>query len=104
MGTEVHMVNRLAKEFPEKQIVTLSECQCLCTTMYRIDPAHLLWVLDNLAEGRVVNRIVVDEHTKYWAKVSLQRMLDITAGAAVREPEGKPPEKAERAGLRVLAH
>jgi quinolinate synthase len=104
IGTEVHMVNRLAKRHPEQYIVTLSECQCLCTTMYRIDPAHLLWVLDNLAEGRVVNQIVVDGHTKYWARVSLQRMLDITAGVAVREPEGEAPEKAaEKPALRVLA-
>ena len=105
VGTEVHMVNRLAKQFPEKQIRILSECQCLCTTMYRIDGPHLLWTLDNLAEGRVVNRIKVDEFTAYWARVSLQRMLDITAGAPVREPEGKPPEKpAAGTALRVLAH
>jgi quinolinate synthase len=85
VGTEVHMVNRLAKQHPEQHIVTLSECQCLCTTMYRIDPPHLLWVLDNLTETppRVVNRIMVDGRTKEWARVSLQRMLDITAGAQV---------------------
>ncbi|HVT80275.1 MAG TPA: quinolinate synthase, partial [Phycisphaerae bacterium] len=53
VGTEVHMVNRLAQQFPDKHIMILSECQCLCTTMYRIDPPHLLWVLDNLVEGRV---------------------------------------------------
>jgi len=105
VGTEVHMVNRLAQAHPDKRIVILSECQCLCTTMYRIDPPHLLWVLDNLAEvpPRVVNRITVDGHTKYWAKVSLQRMLDVTAGVAVREPEGVVPVKAEgRRALRVL--
>ena len=93
VGTEVHMVNRLAKQFPEKQIVILSECQCLCTTMYRIDPPHLLWVLDQLAEGKVVNRIVVDPWTKYWSRVCLERMLDITAGKPVREPVGEPPAK-----------
>jgi quinolinate synthase len=98
------MVNRLAQKFPDKQIVILSECQCLCTTMYRIDPPHLLWILDNLAEGKVVNRIVVDDHTKYWSKVSLQRMLDITAGVPVQVPEGTPPEKPAKAALRVLAH
>ena len=97
------MVSRLAKQHPDKHIVILSECQCLCTTMYRIDPPHLLWVLDNLAEGRVVNRITVDGHTKFWARVSLQRMLDITAGVPVREPEGVPPEKArQKPALRVL--
>ncbi len=103
IGTEVHMVNRLAQKFPDRHIVTLSECQCLCTTMYRIDPPHLLWILDNLAQGKVQNRIVVDDHTKYWAKVSLQRMLDITAGVPVRAPEGVPPEKPTKPGLRVLA-
>jgi quinolinate synthase len=104
IGTEVHMVNRLAKQHPDKHIVILSECQCLCTTMYRIDPPHLLWALDNLAEGRIVNEIKVDEHTKYWARASLQRMLDITAGAPVREPEGMPPEKSpEKPQLRILA-
>jgi quinolinate synthase len=104
VGTEVHMVNRLAKKHPDKRIVILSECQCLCTTMYRIDPPHLLWVLDNLAEGRMVNQIIVDGHTKYWARVSLQRMLDITAGVPVREPEGAPPEKVpEKPAPRVLS-
>jgi quinolinate synthase len=98
------MVNRLAQQFPDKHIMILSECQCLCTTMYRIDPPHLLWVLDNLVEGRVVNQIQVDGWTKYWSRVSLERMLDITAGVKVREPAGVAPEKPqERAGLRVLA-
>jgi len=53
----------------------------------------LLWVLDNLVEGKVVNEIRVDGWTKYWARVSLQRMLDITAGVQVSEPVGTPPEK-----------
>jgi hypothetical protein len=52
-----------------------------------------------------MNQIVVDPHTKYWARVSLQRMLDITAGVPVKEPEGTPPPKAsEKHGLRVLTH
>jgi quinolinate synthase len=105
VGTEVHMVNRLAKRYPDKQIVILSECQCLCTTMYRIDPPHLLYVLDQLAEGKVVNRITVDPWTKYWAKVSLQRMLDITAGVEVQpRPLGEPAKPRDGTGLRVLAH
>jgi quinolinate synthase len=104
VGTEVHMVNRLAKQFPDKRIVILSECQCLCTTMYRIDPPHLLWVLDQLVEGKVVNQIQVDGWTKYWSRVSLQRMLDITAGVQVQDPPGTPPEKPrETASLRVLS-
>lgn len=104
VGTEVHMVNRLAAKYPDRQIVMLSECQCLCTTMYRIDPPHLLWVLDNLAEGKVANQISVDQHTRYWAKVSLDRMLDITAGQPVREPTEPPPATPEKAPLRVLNH
>jgi quinolinate synthase len=103
VGTEVHMVNRLAKQFPDKHIMILSECQCLCTTMYRIDPPHLLFVLDNLAQDKVINRITVDPHTKYWARVSLQRMLDITAGVPVKDPEGEIPAKPEGRSLRVLA-
>ncbi len=104
VGTEVHMVNRLAKEHPDKHIVILSECQCLCTTMYRIDPPHLLWTLDQLAEGKVTNQITVDPYVKYWAKVSLQRMLDITAGVPVAPPPGTPPTRTEKPTLRVLAH
>jgi quinolinate synthase len=106
VGTEVHMVNRLAKQHPDKHIIILSECQCLCTTMYRIDPPHLLWVLDQLTEGKVVNEIKVDPYTKYWARVSLQRMLDITAGVPVSDPPGTPPVKDEArgGGLRVLTH
>jgi quinolinate synthase len=106
VGTEVHMVNRLAKQHPDKKIIILSECQCLCTTMYRIDPPHLLWALDNLAANppRVVNQISVDPHTKYWARQSLQRMLDITLGNPLRPPEGNPPPKAQpKTGLRVLS-
>ncbi|HUO08815.1 MAG TPA: quinolinate synthase NadA [Phycisphaerae bacterium] len=103
VGTEVHMVNRLAQQHPDKKILILSECQCLCTTMYRIDPPHLLWTLDNLAEGKVVNQIAVDPYTKYWAKVSLQRMLDITANAPVSPPPEPRPEKHDRFNLRVLA-
>lgn len=103
VGTEVHMVNRLAQHHPDKKIVILSDCQCLCTTMYRIDPPHLLWTLDRLAAGEVVNQIRVDDTTKYWARVSLQRMLDITAGVPVSMPQDPPPARTSR-GLRVLAH
>ena len=104
VGTEVHMVNRLAQQYPDKQIVILSECQCLCTTMYRIDPPHLLWVLDQLAEGKVMNQITVDPHTKYWARVSLQRMLDITADAPVSPPPEPRPQRQSKPALRVLSH
>lgn len=79
IGTEIHLVNRLAKRFAPlgKQIVTLDDTGCLCTTMYRISPHHLAWALENLIEGRVVNRIQVREDVKYWARVALDRMLEI---------------------------
>jgi len=77
IGTEIHLVNRLAKRFaPEsKKIITLDDTGCLCTTMYRISPQHLAWVLENLVEGRVVNRIEVKPDVKHWARVALDRML-----------------------------
>ena len=81
IGTEIHLVNRLAKEFgPQgKRIITLDDTGCLCTTMYRISPQHLAWALENLVEGRVVNRIKVRDDVKHWARVALDRMLEIHA-------------------------
>jgi len=76
VGTEINLVRRLADEHPDKQIFCLDPIVCPCSTMYRIHPAYLCWVLENLVEGRVVNRITVDERTAYWARVSLQRMLE----------------------------
>ena len=78
VGTEVHMVRRLAAEHPDKTVFTLDPLVCPCSTMFRIDQPHLAWVLDNLVEGKVVNRITVDPDTAKWARVALQRMLDIT--------------------------
>lgn len=75
VGTEVHLVHRLAQQHPDKHIRSLAGIQCLCTTMYRIDLRHLYWTLENLCEGRVVNRIRVDDETKHWSKVALDRML-----------------------------
>ena len=75
VGTEFSMVRRLASEHPDKLIFCLDPVVCPCSTMYRIHPAYLAWVLDNLLEGRVVNRIQVDAETKRWAKVALERML-----------------------------
>jgi quinolinate synthase len=75
VGTEFSMVHRLATENPDKLIFCLDPVVCPCSTMYRIHPAYLAWVLDNLLEGRVVNRIQVDAETKRWAKVALERML-----------------------------
>jgi quinolinate synthase len=83
IGTEVHLVNRLVKQVAPRGVEAriLSSCQCLCTTMYRIDLPHLLWVLDNLAQGKVVNAIKVHPQVKHWALVALDRMLTITAAA-----------------------
>jgi len=79
IGTEIHLVNRLARRFaPEgKKIITLDDTGCLCTTMYRITPQHLAWALENLVEGRVVNRIHVRPSVKHWARVALDRMLEL---------------------------
>ncbi len=79
VGTEIHLVNRLAKRFAPlgKRVITLDESGCLCTTMYRISPQHLAWALENLIDGRVVNRIQVEHGTKRWARVALDRMLEI---------------------------
>jgi quinolinate synthase len=75
VGTEIHLVNRLSKELPDRTVKSLDPNVCVCTTMFRIAPQHLLWVLDNLVEGRVVNQIVVEDSTKRWARVALERML-----------------------------
>jgi quinolinate synthase len=77
VGTEIHLVNRLARENPGKTVVSLDPLVCPCSTMNRIDLPHLAWVLDELVAGRVVNRITVDPATAEWARVALQRMLEI---------------------------
>jgi quinolinate synthase len=84
VGTEIHLVNRMAKEFAreEKMVITLDDSGCLCTTMFRISPQHLCWALENLVEGNVVNQIRVKEDVKYWARVALDRMLEIGTDAA----------------------
>jgi quinolinate synthase len=80
VGTEIHLVNRLAKQFADKgkRVITLDDTGCLCTTMYRISPQHLAWALENLIEGRVVNQIKVRKNVKHWARVALDRMLDVS--------------------------
>jgi quinolinate synthase len=79
VGTEIHLVNRMARRFAAegKRVITLDDTGCLCTTMYRITPQHLAWALENLVEGRVVNRIQVRASVKRWAKVALDRMLEV---------------------------
>jgi quinolinate synthase len=75
VGTEIHLVNRLSKELPNHKVMSLDPSVCVCTTMFRITPQHLLWALDNLVAGNVVNRISVDERTRHFARVALDRML-----------------------------
>lgn len=77
IGTEINLVNRLARLNPDKEIHSLSPFQCLCSTMYRIKPKYLLWVLDNLVAGEVKNQIVVDSQTAKLARIALDRMLEI---------------------------
>ena len=77
IGTEVHLVNRLRQQHPEQKIIVLSDCQCLCTTMYRIDLPHLCWVLENLVEGKVVNQIKVDAADAQVGDGRTGRMLAI---------------------------
>lgn len=91
IGTEVHLVNRLKNRHPEQKIIVLSDCQCLCTTMYRIDTAHLCWALENLVQGKVVNEIRVDPRTRQWALVALERMLAIKG-------DGNPTGKQQPVG------
>jgi len=78
VGTEIHLVNRLAREVaPHRTVLSLDQFGCLCSTMFRVSPNHLLWVLEGLVEGEVHNRIVVPDAQKHWTKVALDRMLSI---------------------------
>jgi quinolinate synthase len=79
VGTEIHLVNRMGKEFAEqgKKVITLDDSGCLCTTMFRISPQHLCWALENLVEGNIVNQIKVADDVKRSARAALDRMLEI---------------------------
>jgi quinolinate synthase len=78
VGTEVHLVNRLANQLaPARTVLSLDSFGCLCSTMFRVSPNHLLWILEELVAGRVHNEIVVPEEQKHWTKVALDRMLSI---------------------------
>jgi quinolinate synthase len=78
VGTEVHLVNRLAQDMaPDRTVLSIDPFGCLCSTMFRVSPNHLLWILEELVEGRVHNRIVVPEAQKHWNRVALDRMLSI---------------------------
>ena len=78
VATEVHLVNRLRTEVaPEKTVVTLDPFGCLCSTMFRVSPNHLLWILEGLVAGEIHNQITVPDEQKRDAKVALDRMLEI---------------------------
>jgi quinolinate synthase len=78
VGTEIHLVNRLANEVqPDRTVLSLDQFGCLCSTMFRVSPNHLLWVLEGLVAGEVHNRIVVPADQTRWTKVALDRMLSI---------------------------
>ncbi|MEZ5169569.1 MAG: quinolinate synthase NadA [Acidimicrobiia bacterium] len=78
VGTEIHMVQRLAEENPDKTVLSLDPLICPCSTMFRIDAPHLAWCLDEIVAGNPVNAVSVDDDTAEWARVALQRMLEIT--------------------------
>ena len=88
VGTEMHLVRRLSVAAAQRgvDVRILSDCQCLCTTMFRIDQQHLLWTLDERAAGRIVNRIHVSADIADPARLALQRMLENAAPAGAGLP------------------
>jgi quinolinate synthase len=79
IGTEIHLVERLARQVaPERTVFSLDQFGCLCSTMFRVSPNHLLWTLEGLLDGEVHNRIVVPDERKHWTRVALDRMLSIS--------------------------
>ncbi len=85
IGTELNLVQRLANAHPDKHIVFLDKTVCYCSTMNRIDLPHFVWAMENLVAGTVVNQITVDPETEKWAKVALQRMLDLPGRTPARD-------------------
>jgi len=78
VGTEIHLVSRLGREVgPDRTVLSLDQFGCLCSTMFRVSPNHLLWILEGLVAGDVHNRILVPSDRKHWTKVALDRMLSI---------------------------
>ncbi len=94
VGTESNMVNRLAAEHPDRSVRVLSDTPALCKTMALIDPPHLLWVLDELSAGRVVNRITVPPDTAAAARVAVERMISIKAATGATAVGGGKGTKA----------
>ncbi len=78
VGTEINLVSRLARENPDKTVFCLDPVVCPCSTMYRIHPAYIAWVLEGLISGHVINEIRVDAKTRQWSLVALERMLALT--------------------------
>jgi quinolinate synthase len=79
VGTEIHLVNRLAQQVqPDRTVYSIDQFGCLCSTMFRVSPNHLLWILEGLVAGEVHNRIVVPDDQKHWTRVALDRMLSIS--------------------------
>jgi quinolinate synthase len=87
IGTELNLVKRLALANPDKEIVYLDRTVCYCSTMNRIDLPHLVWALESLVAGTVVNRIEVDPDTAHWAKVALDRMLALPGVSTAAKPD-----------------
>jgi quinolinate synthase len=87
IGTELNLVRRLANAHPDKQVTFLDRSVCYCSTMNRIDLPHLVWALENLVAGNVVNQIVVDADTSHWARVALDRMLALPGVGATPTPD-----------------
>jgi len=85
IGTESNLVNRLARRHPEQTVRLLNDTRALCRQMFRVDQAHLLWVLDHLAAGRVVNQVRVEPAIAADARIALQRMIDIQPVKAITE-------------------
>jgi quinolinate synthase len=83
IGTELNLVSRLAKQHPDKTIVFLDKTVCFCSTMNRIDLPHLVWALESLVDGQVVNQIKVDDDTAHYAKLALDQMLALPASDAL---------------------
>jgi len=77
VGTEIHLVRRLAKQNPDKFVIGLNDYFCFCATMFRISPLRLLWVLENLVAGKIVNQVKVTSSARHWAKIALDQMLKI---------------------------